>query len=247
NGFVPMPGELTDVRVPQRPWIRFDGVAEAGYEVPREYDSMSGKLIVWAQDGDLGRARMTRALDDFLLEGISTTLPFHKVALTHPQFAAAEHTTISVEQEWDLSAALGEQQSMPSQMGRTMTPSDPYPQQVARDVEFNVDGRQIVVTVYGRTRVDDRTAAVPRRRTRSSQQVAQGGTDEPVLRAPMQGVVVKYLLEEGAKVEEGDVVCIVEAMKMEYPVRAHRSGALADVAYAAGDSVEQGAVLARIE
>lgn len=247
NGFVPMPGELTDVRVPQGPWIRFDGVAEAGYEVPREYDSMIGKLIVWAEDRDLARARMARALDDFLIEGISTTLPFHKVALTHPQFAAAEHTTISVEQEWDLSAALGEQQSMPSQMGRTMTPSDPYPQQVARDVEFNVDGRQIVVTVYGRTRIDDRTAAVPRRRTRSSQQIAQGGTDEPVLRAPMQGVVVKYLLEEGAKVEEGDVVCIVEAMKMEYPVRAHRSGALADVAYAAGDSVEQGAVLARIE
>jgi acetyl-CoA/propionyl-CoA carboxylase biotin carboxyl carrier protein len=245
NGFVPMPGVLADVRLPQGPGIRFDGTAEAGYEVPREYDSMIGKLVVWAKDRNLARARMARALDDFAIEGIGTTLPFHKVAMSHPQFVAAEHTTISVEQEWDLPTVLG-QQATSSQLGEMLTPIDTYPQQVARDVELNVGERQILVTVYGRTRVDDCTAAVPRRRAHHSQQAGPGGEDGPAVRAPMQGVVVKYLVAEGAQVEVGDVVCVVEAMKMENPVRAHRSGTLVEVAYADGDSVEQGAVLAQI-
>ncbi|MTV25972.1 acetyl-CoA carboxylase biotin carboxylase subunit [Nitriliruptoraceae bacterium ZYF776] len=241
--FVPTPGLVTRLVAPQGPWTRLDTGAESDYEVPRDYDSMIGKLIVWAEDRDRARGRMSRALDELVLEGIPTTVPFHKLAMTHEQFAAGEHSTVSVEKEWDLSslepqgtAASGEGADGPS-----------------REVTVEVDGRRVGVKVFGELAAvggngGNRSGGKAKRRGRGG--AAGGGApaaSSEDLVAPMQGTVVKYAVAEGDTVAAGDLVCVLEAMKMENTITAHRDGTVTSLGYAAGDVVESGAVLARIE
>ena len=102
-GFVPSPGLITEFRPPMGPWVRLDTSAFPGYEIPQAYDSMFGKLIVWGENRDVARHRMARAIDEMVVEGIPTTLEFGRFAVLHEQFAAGEHSTMSVETEWDLS------------------------------------------------------------------------------------------------------------------------------------------------
>jgi acetyl-CoA/propionyl-CoA carboxylase biotin carboxyl carrier protein len=241
-GFVPSPGLLTDFRPPLGPFVRLDTVAEPGWEIPRVYDSMIGKLVVWGEDRDQARMRMVRAIDELVVEGVPTTAAFGRLAMLNEQFAAGDHSTASVEHEWDLSslephgpAASGDGDDGPS-----------------RDVVVEVGGRRIEVRVYGELAVGVGTAPTgdatdrPKRRERGS---GGGGTptaDESLV-APMQGTVVKYAVAEGDEVAEGDLVCVLEAMKMENTIAAHRSGTVTAIAFAAGDAVDSGAVLATIE
>jgi acetyl-CoA/propionyl-CoA carboxylase, biotin carboxylase, biotin carboxyl carrier protein len=237
-GFVPTPGLITDLRPPLGPWVRFDTGAESGYEVPREYDSMIAKLIVWGSDRDAARARMRRALDELVLEGIPTTVPFHRLAMEHEQFAAGAHSTVSVETEWDLS---GLQPQAPATPGAEAD-------EPSRSLVVEVGDRRIGVKVFGELAAGGTggvAAAKRRSRVRSSSNRAKVATEDLV--APMQGTVVKYAVEVGASVAAGDLVVVLEAMKMENNITAHRDGVVADVGFLAGEVVESGAVLARIE
>jgi acetyl-CoA/propionyl-CoA carboxylase, biotin carboxylase, biotin carboxyl carrier protein len=238
-GFVPTPGPIDRLVPPLGPWVRLDTGTESGSEVPRDYDSMIGKLIVWGADRDAARARMLRALDELVIEGIPTTIPFHRLALAHEQFAAGEHATVSVETEWDLSSLTPQTPAAPSEDGDT--PS--------RAVTVEVGGRRLEVTVFGDlaagTAAPAATAA--KRRTRSAGRGGMAAAASEDLLAPMQGTVVKYAVEEGATVAAGDLVVVLEAMKMENTIKAHRGGVVTSVGYAAGDVVEVGARLARIE
>jgi acetyl-CoA/propionyl-CoA carboxylase, biotin carboxylase, biotin carboxyl carrier protein len=247
SGFVPTPGLITKLEPPLGPWVRLDTGAESGYEVPRDYDSMIAKLIVWAEDRDGARRRMARALDELVLEGIPTTVPFHRLAMTHDQFAAGQHSTVSVETEWDLSSL---EPQAPAGAGDGVDgPS--------REVTVEVGGRRLEVKVYGDLAVTSvggagggREAAGngSARRSRGSKGgSATAAASSEDLVAPMQGTVVKYAVEEGATVAAGDLVCVLEAMKMENTINAHRDGVVAALGFAAGDVVESGAVLARIE
>ena len=240
-GFVPTPGLITRLVPPQGPWVRLDTGAESGYEVPRDYDSMVGKLIVWAEDRDGARRRMARALDELVLEGIPTTVPFHRLAMVNEQFAAGEHSTVSVETEWDLSSL---------QPQGTPTAGDGG-QEPSREVTVEVGGRRIEVKVYGELATrggGGAGASRPARRGRGSKGggAAASAASEDLV-APMQGTVVKYAVEEGATVTTGDLVCVLEAMKMENTITAHRDGVVTSLGLAAGDVVEAGAVLARID
>jgi acetyl-CoA/propionyl-CoA carboxylase, biotin carboxylase, biotin carboxyl carrier protein len=140
TNFMPTPGLITELRPPLGPWVRFDTGAESGYEVPRDYDSMIAKLIVWGADRDAARARMARALDEMVIDGIPTTTPFHRLAMVHEQFAAGEHSTVSVETEWDLS---GLQPQGPAEAGEG---DDEGP---SREVTVEVGGRRLEVKVFG--------------------------------------------------------------------------------------------------
>jgi acetyl-CoA/propionyl-CoA carboxylase, biotin carboxylase, biotin carboxyl carrier protein len=241
SNFVPTPGLITRLEAPLGPWVRLDTGAESNYEVPRDYDSMVGKLIVWAEDRDRARLRMARALDELVLEGIPTTVPFHKLAMTHEQFAAGEHSTISVENEWDLSSL--EPQGAPAAGEGDDGPS--------REVTVEVGGRRMAVKVFGELAAGGGggagKAANPRRRGGAKGGGAAAAASSEDLVAPMQGTVVKYAVEEGATVSTGDLVCVLEAMKMENTINAHRDGVVTSLGFAAGDVVESGAVLARIE
>ncbi|MEX1171874.1 MAG: acetyl-CoA carboxylase biotin carboxylase subunit [Chloroflexota bacterium] len=244
--FVPSPGHITELRAPQGPWVRLDTGAESDYEVPRDYDSMIGKLIVWGQDRDTARRRMSRALDELVVTGVPTTIPFHKLAMRHEQFAAGEHSTVSVESEWDLTSLPPFDPSTRSTNGVNVPASPHEPAPTTREVELTISGRPVHVTVHGRTAPGDELATTARRHHDRGGAATAAGGHGPELLAPMQGTLVTYAVEDGATVAAGDLICIIEAMKMENHVLAHREGVVTGLTLAAGSSVEQGATLARI-
>ncbi len=239
--FVPTPGLVTELRPPLGPWVRLDTGAESGWEVPRVYDSMIGKLIVWGADRDVARRRMLRALDELVLDGIPTTVTFHRLAMDHEMFAAGEHSTVSVEREWDLSSLQPQGQAA----------AGDEPDGPARDVTVEVGGRRFGVKVYGELAAvavgsgGGGTAKAKRRQRQDGGGATAAAAEDLV--APMQGTVVKYAVEVGDTVSQGDLVCVLEAMKMENNITAHRDGTVTELLYAAGDVVESGAVLAHIE
>ncbi len=236
-GWVPSPGLITEFRPPQGPWVRLDSVAETGFEIPQAYDSMFGKLIVWAADRDTARMRMVRALDEMVVEGIPSTAGFGRLAMLHEEFAAGTHSTVSIERDWDLSSL---EAHGPAAAGDGDT-SDP------RRVTVEVDGRRLELAIHGDTGAVAVTAdgddATPSRRSSGG---GGGSTSGEDLLAPMQGTLVKYAVEEGDEVSTGDLVAVLEAMKMENNITAHRDGVVAGLAFSAGDSVQTGAVVATI-
>lgn len=237
-GFLPTPGRIKKLVPPLGPWVRFDTGAESGYEVPRDYDSMIAKLIVWAPTRDGARARMSRALGELIIDGIPTTVPFHQLAMRHEQFAAGKHSTNSVEKEWDLTALVPQ----------STIPKDSDADTPSRNVTVEVNGRRLSVTVYGElaspggTTPPDGTRKA--RRVRDARTVAASSND---LLAPMQGTVVKLSVDVGDSVTVGDPVAVLEAMKMENAIRAHRDGVVTALKANPGDVVESGSVIATIE
>jgi acetyl-CoA/propionyl-CoA carboxylase, biotin carboxylase, biotin carboxyl carrier protein len=243
-GFVPSPGLITDFRPPMGPWVRLDTSAFPGYEIPRVYDSMFGKLIVWGENRDVARMRLVRAIDEMVVEGIPSTLAFGRLAMLNEQFAAGEHSTNSVEMEWDLSgltphgpAASGDDDAGP-----------------AREVTVEVGGRRLEVKVYGELATVAAAGAAgaggggaARRSRAGGETKARATAASEDLVAPMQGTVVKYAVAEGDTVKAGDLVVVLEAMKMENNINAHRDGVVTSINHAAGDVVESGAILAHIE
>jgi len=183
-------------------------------------------------DREQARRRMLRALEEFVVEGVPTTIPVHRWVLEHPTFIAGEHTTTWLESalaeahlpaQTDIQAAAG--------APRTSRPSD---------ILVEVDGRRVPVRVF-----DERRDAAPKA------PVAHGGHHgEHVhgeIRAPMQGTIMKVLVEKGQEVQAGDVVCILEAMKMENHIATTREGEVTDLPIRAGQVVQTGAILAVID
>ena len=204
---------------------------------------MFGKLIVWGEDRDQARHRLVRAIDEMVVEGIPTTLGFGRLAMLNEQFAAGDHCTASVEREWDLSEL---QPYGPATTGD----GDDGP---AREVTVEVGGRRLEVKVFGElatVSAGGAAAAAGGGKKRARSERSGGGSAtaaEEDLVAPMQGTVVKYAVEEGAEVQPGDLVVVLEAMKMENNINAHRAGTVTSIPFAAGDVVESGAILAHIE
>ena len=235
-GFVPSPGLITAWESPTGPGVRVDGVGEPGWEIPRSYDSLIAKLIVTGSDREQARRRMVRALEELKVEGVPTTADFFKVAFVHPDFINATTATISVEKEWDLSA-------IPTAAPPATTDDEPTP---AQEVTVEVGGKRIGVTVHGlRAAAGPAAGPAPKRRRGSSGggAAAVSGDD---LAAPMQGTIVKVAVEEGAEVAEGDLVVVLEAMKMENAIKAHKAGTVTGLPVSTGDVVNSGDVLATI-
>jgi acetyl-CoA/propionyl-CoA carboxylase, biotin carboxylase, biotin carboxyl carrier protein len=245
-GFVPSPGKITGWRTPEGPGIRVDAGAETGWEIPRTYDSLIAKLIGYGATRDEARRKLVRACSEFVIEGVPTTLDFHRFALEHPDFVEGRVSTITVEREWDLSPIAAPQ-----------APTDgDGPTEPTRTLTVEVGGKRLEVALFepeGAISAAPRAAgaagaAAPRRRSRGGSGGGGGGAavSGDSLTAPMQGTIVKLAVEEGAEVAEGDLVLVLEAMKMENSITAHRAGAVASIAVAAGDVVNAGDVLATI-
>ncbi|HUH06421.1 MAG TPA: acetyl-CoA carboxylase biotin carboxylase subunit [Egibacteraceae bacterium] len=235
GGFAPSPGLITAFHEPSGPGIRVDAGAEAGFEIPAAYDSLIAKLIAHGADRDEARRRLLRALAEFTIEGVPTTIDFHRFALAHPDFVDARMSTVTVEREWDLSdiapAAAPDEGLGPRRPSRTMT--------------VEVAGKRLEVALFEEQAPGSRR---PRRTgATGSRARAGGGPAVEELVAPMQGTVVKTAVAEGQHVGAGDLVLVLEAMKMENHVTAHRDGIVAALHVEAGDVVKSGALLARIE
>ncbi|MBA2299004.1 MAG: acetyl-CoA carboxylase biotin carboxylase subunit [Actinobacteria bacterium] len=235
KGFLPAPGRITAYREPGGPGVRVDSGVVAGSEITGLYDPMIAKLIVHGVDREHARRRMLRALEEFTIEGPPTLLGFHRALLTEPCFVAGETCHGLVESE-GLAARAAELAPIPGPAAaghegeRAVRPR-------VRSVE--VRGRRYDVTLL---ELEPPWAELARRRrTRSRGGMGAAGNDAVV--SPMQGTVLKVEVADGDAVEEGRVLCLVEAMKMENEIRAHRAGNVAQLSVAVGEAVASGQVI----
>ncbi len=239
--FSPSPGTLTSFHEPSGPGVRLDAGYEAGDTVSQYYDNLIAKLIVWAPDREAARRRMLRAISETRITGVATTLPAHEAILSHPDFAAATHSTKWVEETLDLSGLVAEAPGAPQPAGDEEVPT------VERDVTAEVDGRRYSVRLWvpdlGPVAASGRPAGRPKRAAASA--VAGTGSGQVVV--PMQGTIVKVLVAVGDVVEAGQTICLLEAMKMENAVAAEKDGVVKEVRVGAGDSVGAGDIVAVIE
>jgi acetyl-CoA/propionyl-CoA carboxylase biotin carboxyl carrier protein len=244
--FLPSPGPITKLRVPQGFGVRWDGGFEAGDEVSQYYDNLVGKLVVWGRDRDVAIARMLRALGELEIEGIATTKPADIAILSHPDFVAATHSTKWVEDTLDLS-------DVTSDVAAPSVGAEGDEPKVRRDVDVEVNGRKYSVAVW----VPDvgtmvatggsgggAPAARPRRSAGAAAAVAAGSGKIAV---PMQGTIVKVLVAVGDTVEAGQALCVLEAMKMENNINADKAGTVTEVKVAPGQSVGTGDIVIVIE
>ncbi len=237
-GFLPTPGRVTSYREPAGPGVRVDSGLEAGLEVSGFYDPLVAKLVVHGVDREHARRRMLRALDEYEIGGVETLLGFHRALLRQPCFVEAGTCHGIVESE-----ELAEEAKKLSHETTTVTPvSDGKLRAQVLPVEL--DGRRYDVRVL---RPEPAHAALARaRRDRGSGHGLGGGAPDAVV-SPMQGTVLNVRVADGDEVVAGDVLCIVEAMKMENEIAAHRTGVVTKLSVAAGESVALGQVICVVE
>jgi acetyl-CoA/propionyl-CoA carboxylase, biotin carboxylase, biotin carboxyl carrier protein len=235
NGFLPAPGTIVRYREPAGPGVRVDSGVVAGSEISPLYDPMIAKLIVHDVDREHARRRMLRALDEFAVDGVKTLIGFHKALLTHPCFIEGGTCYGIVESE--LLAARAEELEDGRPVG-TAALGTPALQESVRSVE--VDGRRFEVRVL---RPEPGFAELARRRSERSGGAGATGAGRDAVVSPMQGTVLAVEVAEGDHVEAGQVLCIVEAMKMENEVHAHRSGRVTELSVTAGQPVTTGQVI----
>ena len=251
GAFLPSPGPVTTLRVPDGFGVRWDGGYEAGDEISQFYDNLIGKLIVWGLDRPTAIARAIRALQEFQITGIATTIPADLAILRHPDFVAAEHSTKWVEERLDLAHVRATDAGVGAGAGPEPAEPEGPEAKVRRDVDVEVNGRRYSVSVW----VPETAAAAgagpggraapPRTRRQAGGRAAHPGSGEVTV--PMQGTIVKVLVQAGEQVEAGQTVCVLEAMKMENNIAADRTGTVKAVKVEAGQSVGSGDVVVVIE
>jgi acetyl-CoA/propionyl-CoA carboxylase, biotin carboxylase, biotin carboxyl carrier protein len=246
KNFTPAPGAITGYREPAGPGVRVDSGVEPGSEVTPMYDPMVAKLIVWDVDRDHATRRMLRALGEYEIGGITTLIPFHRAILATEQWANGETCRDLIsDRKWLKSLA-----PEPSADGAAAEPEADGAGPAERTYQVEVDGRLFGVKVIG-----DAASAVaagnpaglrrPPRRERAD--AAGGGGATESLVSPIQGTVLKVPVKKGEEVEEGALICVVEAMKMENEITAHRAGKLSTLNVQEGGSIASGDVVAVIE
>jgi acetyl-CoA/propionyl-CoA carboxylase biotin carboxyl carrier protein len=233
---------------PTGPGVRLDAGVESGSVIGGQFDSMLAKLIVTGANRDeaLGRAR--RALAEFTVEGLATVIPFHRAVVSDPAFIGTGdgfgvHTRW-IETEWDNTVE-------PFTGGEPLEEEETLPRQ---KVVVEIGGRRVEVSLPGDLAIGggggaSGAAGVIRKKPKPRKRGAQGGAaaSGDAVTAPMQGTVVKVSVEEGQQVATGDLIVVLEAMKMENPVTAHKDGIITGLAVEAGAAVTQGTVLAEIK
>jgi acetyl-CoA/propionyl-CoA carboxylase biotin carboxyl carrier protein len=234
NDFVPSPGVVTAYEEPGGPGVRVDSSLKGPGVVPGAYDPLFAKLIVRGADRGDALRRLRRALAEFRVEGIATTLPFHRALLEDEVFLSGEYTTGFAAERI---GSMEIEASSPARAGEAS-------EREAREVEVEVNGKLFRVRVYGAEREAREQGAPVRRKGGVTQRAAMGGG---AVVAPMQGTIVKVLVEEGQEVAANEAVCILEAMKMESEIRAQRGGRVAKILVKAGETVRSGEPLVVLE
>jgi len=250
RNFLPAPGPVTKFHPPSGPGVRLDSGVETGSVIGGQFDSMLAKLIVYGASREEALARARRALDEFEVEGLATVIPFHRAIVSDPAFIGdgedfSVHTRW-IETEWNNTIE-------PFTGGEPVEEDETTPRQ---KVVVEVGGRRLEVSLPGDLALGNGSAysgataypgvirkkPKPRKRGGATASAASGDA----VTAPMQGTVVKVAVEEGQEVSAGDLVVVLEAMKMENPVTAHKDGTITGLAVAAGAAITQGTVLAEI-
>jgi len=235
NNYMPTPGRIIGYREPSGPGVRVDGWVSAGVTIPRFYDNLLAKLVVWAPTRTRAIGRAKRALHEYQITGVPTTIPVHRAVLDHPDFISARHHTSWLESEINLTAREPEAPgSLPEEEGV-----------LRQDMTVEISGRRFVVS-YWEPDVgqEDQSAKVRRRPPKPAKGPVAAG--DGAVTSPMQGTIVKVNVKVGDRVDAEDTICVLEAMKMENAVAAGREGNVVELRIEAGDSVAAGAVVAVI-
>lgn len=242
RSFMPAPGTIEKMTVPTGPGVRWDSGFVAGDVIGGNFDSMLAKLIVTGADREQALQRARRALAELTIEGMPTVVPFHRVVLDDPAFAPAEGGDFKVHTRW-----------IETEFNNTIPMYSGAPGSVGSDederttVVVEVNGKRMEVSLpdLGGGAKPAAKPAAKTRKSRSARSAAKGGGDE--LTSPMQGTIVKVAASDGDTVAEGDLILVLEAMKMEQPITAHKAGKVSGLSAKAGDTVTSGAVLATIK
>jgi acetyl-CoA/propionyl-CoA carboxylase biotin carboxyl carrier protein len=240
NGFLPSPGRIASYREPAGPGVRVDSAVTAGSEIPELYDSLVAKLIVHDRDRESARRRMLRALAEFEIGGVETLVAFHRALLSHPCFAAGETCHGLVESE-ELAQQAAEFSHRTTATAAT-APAMPDGSLSTQTTLVEIDGRRVEVKV---SRPEPAYRALARRRRERRDH--GGGGAAGVVVSPMQGTVLDVRVADGDEVEAGAVICIVEAMKMENEIAAHRGGVVSGLSVATGQPVVSGQTICLVE
>jgi len=240
--FAPAPGAITTYREPAGPGVRVDSGVEAGSEVTPMYDPMVAKLIVWDADREQATTRMLRALGEYEIEGLKTLIPFHTALLQTEEWAKGDTCHDLLENKaWLKTLAFPKLEKR----------DDDAPELQTKDYTVEVSGRRFDVKVIGEAFAGAAIAsgpsngAGPAKRGERKKAAAGGGPD--LLESPLQGNMWKVLVKEGDEVAEGQLICIIEAMKMENEITAHKAGTIAELPIKEGEAVTAGALLAVIK
>jgi acetyl-CoA/propionyl-CoA carboxylase biotin carboxyl carrier protein len=242
KNFAPAPGTITAYFEPSGPGVRVDSGVLAGSEITPLYDPMIAKLIVWDADREKATRRMARALEEFQIEGVRTLIPFHKAIMASQQWADAETCRDLIEDRKWLKALAQPKPEAPAEDGA---------ETVERDYLVEVSGKRFEVKVRGEAAAVANGSApartAPKRGGNRSHPPGGGGSGGDTLTSPLQGNVFKVLVERGAEVQEGALVCIIEAMKMENEITAHKAGTIEELPISEGAAVKSGDTLAVIK
>jgi acetyl-CoA/propionyl-CoA carboxylase biotin carboxyl carrier protein len=235
RGFLPAPGPIHQFIAPSGPGVRVDSGVVSGDVISGNFDSMVAKLIVTGSSREEALARSRRALDEMQVHGLPTVLPFHREIVNHPSFTAPDGKfgvyTRWIETEWD--------NTIEPWSGQVEELSAEEPRQ---QVVVEVAGKRLEVSVPKRLLVGEIGSAAGHapKRAKSSHSSSHTGAKGNSLLAPMQSTVVKIAANEGQHVEEGELVVVLEAMKMEQPLTAHRSGTIASIGVSVGATISAG-------
>lgn len=243
RSFMPAPGTIEKLRVPSGPGVRWDSGFVEGDTISGNFDSMLAKLIVTGATREQAIERARRALDELTLDGLPTVVPFHRAVLDEPDFAPAAGSDFKVHTRW-----------IETDYKNTISPYSGAPGSVDDDdaerqtVVVEVNGKRLEVVLPELGGTPTKSSSKPTSKTRKSR--ARGGSNAVSgddLTSPMQGTIVKVSVADGDTVAEGDLILVLEAMKMEQPINAHKAGKISGLSLKAGDTVTAGAVLATIK
>jgi acetyl-CoA/propionyl-CoA carboxylase biotin carboxyl carrier protein len=235
QGFIPNPGTLVKYKEPGGPGIRIDSGVVQGSEISQYYDNMIAKLIVTGQSRDEVIHRARRALTEYEISGVDTTIPAHLAILSNEEFLAGRVSTRLVEDGMDF-----------SKVERSTAPALPEDEELAeRNLTVEVGGRRFTVKYWAKvlTAPGSGKRVAPRRKAPKLSKQAGSSAGEGVVSAPMQGTIVKLHKKAGDSVESGEAVCVLEAMKMENEIKAETSGEIIELKVQVGDTVSAGSPL----
>ena len=243
SNFMPAPGTITKYVEPSGPGVRMDSGVREGSVVGGQFDSMLAKLIVFGETREEALQRSRRALSEYVIEGMPTVVPFHRHIVENPAFVGDDtHFDVYtkwIEEEWD------------NPIPPYVDPADAEEAEEAtpnQKVVVEIDGRRVEIALPGDLALAGGGAGGAKKKAKKRR---SGGSKASVsgdaVAAPMQGTVIKVNVEEGQEVAEGEVVVVLEAMKMENPVKAHKSGVVTDLAVSAGEGVTKGSVMMELK
>ena len=243
SNFMPAPGTITKYVEPSGPGVRMDSGVREGSVVGGQFDSMLAKLIVFGETREEALQRSRRALSEYVIEGMPTVVPFHRHIVENPAFVG-DDTHFDVYTKWI-------EEAWDNPIPPYVDPADAEEAEEAtpsQKVVVEIDGRRVEVALPGDLALAGGGAGGAKKKAKKRRSSgSKAGISGDAVAAPMQGTVIKVNVEEGQEVAEGEVVVVLEAMKMENPVKAHKSGVVTDLAVAAGEGVTKGSVMMELK